>query len=223
MGDWTVRVTSHGRAAFTGVAIQTTHSEVLVEFKLDPNLVFGIGEQVAVEFLESASKSVAPISGRVVYRGEDEANARYRIQISEAHRGDLIRLLNQRGAYRLKNDSSRPVLVRLRIPGTDETLDVELQDLSRTGVSVLVLEARERDFAKSEVVRLSLRLEPGGPWHEVEGLVRYRMLQGSSVRYGIEFHHSGAAAGAAFESALAEHFLERERELLRRRKAARGE
>jgi hypothetical protein len=219
-GELRARIRTREGETFDGMLIEASPSAVVLDFPLSQKPALPIAAEVLLFFSGSPLGGSIATSGRVVYRGEDEHRSRYRFQIDREQGTALSTLFNRRGAYRVCPRPDSPVAVMLEVPGGSRLVEATLNDLSRTGLSVLIRDEDEGALFTAQRLRMRFSLERGDEGFVLWGIVRYRRLEGAAIRYGFEFDSREAAHFDRIQQRLNDFVMKRQRELLRSMKSA---
>jgi hypothetical protein len=126
------------------------------------------------------------VNARVVHCQAEGVGLRYRFEVDAPGRVALGSLVNQRGAVRVRPSTSA-IDVAIFVKGAERLAHGILNDISETGVSLLVATEYERMLFASPRVVLEFLLPDDGKPLRIMGAVRNRALVGSAIRYGIQF------------------------------------
>ncbi len=176
--------------SFRGELVDTrmtgTTTTVVVEFAEDgPDLP--AGERATVVFTGRSLKNPLQAAGHVVAcHRNDRGAVRYTVRCEGATGASLGPIVCRRGAPRVRPEAEPPVTVRARPVGATAAVEVELRDVSITGLSLFVPPEAEGILASAWKLELTLELAPDQPCSLV-GYVRYRRPAGRFVHYGLEF------------------------------------
>ena len=156
----------------------------LIAFPSGRAPAIGLGEKTLLTFLGGGLVSSIDAEGTAVLRSDDQNRRCYSFELGDVPKSMLLLLANRRGSTRRSPRGSVRVNL-LDVPG-DVPSRVELQDISATGLSILVGPVVEKLLLKQVRLRFSLML-PGEEPIELTALIRHRRIFNSQFLYGLEF------------------------------------
>ncbi len=183
-----------------------------------PNYV--LAERVALVF---SSTDLAPLTvhGRVLSAGQDEHGRHYLFELSA--QGEETLLARSRQAFRVRPIARSPIHVTLHGQQSQHTATGTMEDISLSGIGILLALAAEQKLYSDWSVDLSFPL-PGDPAPvELAGLVRHRRMHGGQIRYGIEFDAQRSPDFRAQTQKVNAYVLQRQRETMQQLRAARDQ
>ena len=211
-----------GRANGGVVDLSLKGATVLFPVAQAPN--FAVGESVTVD-LHSAKASLRLVQVRatVQTRSELEDARRFGLTFSDPAVlrsklcARLLRLFNQRKAFRVKPSESAPVDVRVCI----EELEVvaRLRDISSDGVGLLMDAESEARLSRVVNVIVKLQLPPDSRTLTFRASIRNRTRQDAegAVHYGLRLEPSGTTDFSEQQTHVVNYVMDRKRELLHSR------
>ncbi len=146
-----------------------------------------IGACAAVTLADSSLRSPLHVTSRVILRAYDDSGCRYHFQFEEEAGHVVSQVFNRRRAVRVRPVGGTSLMVALKPADMELGITATLNDISATGVSVLVSLESESKIYASEHVQLMLQLPNDEANLTLKGTIRHRHLEGSEVHYGIEF------------------------------------
>ncbi len=194
--------------------VSASGAGVLFDTPNPPNLV--VGQHIDLVFTSDTLKEPLQVAARVQYRAEDTKKdaRRYGFRFLEPQQldtrlpADARRLFNRRRAVRVVPDTFQPVRVTLQ-PGEDQLpVEVQLLNISVTGVGVSLQPAMESMFAERVQVSITVDLPGSRRPIRLVGHIRYRRLVGDRIHYGIEFD-AGLSPGFARSEGLLGKYVSR--------------
>ena len=127
---------------------------------------------------------------------------------------ELQRLFEENRSVRVEPDPARPVQVALATEHTTYPCAAHLNDLSRTGLSVLLSSLPQESWAVPERVSLSFRLPGKNEPLTFQGTVRYRLLLPEGVRLVIAFDPQHTRDFEEKQQRVIAYIVERQRSLV---------
>lgn len=167
--------------------------EVTADFPRMECPVLPIAAEAAVGFTGPYLAAPVWAPGIVTYRREEQFRHRYKFRFEDADQQLLLPVVNCRRAQRVRPDPNRPIPVGIKPLEAQLPFQGVMNDISATGVSILVPLEGEAKLFSAWAVEIAFRL-PG-----VDGLLQfaanvcYRRLAGEYIYYGIDFDPKNTA------------------------------
>jgi hypothetical protein len=190
-----------------------------VRIAITENPTFSVGEPVTVHFLCTPAGQVE-VQAKVQARSELDDSRRFGFAFEDPAalrkrlNGGLLRLFNQRKAFRVELGTGSQTAVRIRTDGP-EALG-RLLNVSADGVAVLVDPQVEAQL--SDVVSVSVAFQLPG---DDEALIfravirnRAQMKGGDGVYYGLELDRTSSSDFIAQQRRLVDYVMQRQGESL---------
>jgi hypothetical protein len=188
----------HGRC----VGIEPLRDEILasVEFANAEAPVLELGSSVALDFRSLDADTGVHVEGVTLFRADDADHRCYSFR-GKISKRVLMHLMDRRSAMRTLISPADPVRVALLDLG-EPTREASLNDISSTGLSLLVDLELERALRDRIELRVAFRLPGTDSVIEVETWIRHRRLLGAKSLYGLEVRGSAADFVRAHDSFL---------------------
>lgn len=208
-----------GRANGEVVDLSLKGATILFPVAQGPN--FTVGESVTLDLHSvKASLRLVQVRATVQARSELEDARRFGLSFSDPAvlrselSARLLRLFNQRKAFRVEPSDSVPVDVRVCV----EELEIvaRLQDISSAGVGLLMDAESEARLSRVENVILKLQLPPDGRILTFRASIRNRTRQEAegAVHYGLRLESSGTPRFSEQQTDVVNYVMDRKRDLL---------
>ena len=188
--------------AFLGEIVALNSDGAVTHFARERKPRLAVGQRTMLTFTASWLAVPIEIEATVESREEREAFRCYRFlfekseglesQLSEG----LYQVCNRRSALRVEPHPKQPIEVALKIPqglagesgdASELHATVRLRDISATGVGLILESHFERVFAAVDFAEMCFCLPPSSTPVHLAAWIRYRQLEGDSVRYGLQF------------------------------------
>ena len=181
-----------------------------------------VGQEADLVF--SSEKLAAPltVSAVVQHRTEEQSARRYGFRFLEAQALDAIlppvmrELFNRRRTVRVVPDPRRPVAVELRTEPEAAPWEVELINISETGVAISLPADLDAKLADTTAVLVTLYLPGHRRPVSLMGDIRYRRLVLDRIHYGVNFDPEASRDFARKQAMITKYVLKRELQSLRR-------
>ncbi len=198
-----------GAPPAVGKVVKVEHHTVTVEFPRDRAPTLAIARQTAVAFSSADLATPLAVRSRVVFRRDEDDKLIYEFQFSPIDGETLNAVFRRRTASRVK--PAEVVAVMARIPNQDLTPGVSamLNDISLTGLSLSMGSQGEMQLCSHDRLHLSFKLPNIDQAIELIGLVRYRRMYGTMIRYGIEYDVAATHEYATQEERIAAYMVKR--------------
>ncbi len=182
-------------AEYEGTLVHFTGGTLKVQFWGDSLPAFGLTQPLSI-FIKGLNLVLPALPACAMERNELPGGRAYRFaytltpEFQDKIPEDLWLLFPSRASHRVKPTEGAPVSVRLGPIDGDEEHEVQLVDVSTSGVGLVV--ERDVEFALYSLPILRLKITfPGLPENEnttiVFGKVMYRRMDGSKLRWGVSF------------------------------------
>jgi len=164
---------------------------------------------------QTNARTLMRLKARTKNRVEEEASRRYGFQFDEpVERAkelapQLLRLFNQRNAYRVEPDPEEPIEIILRL-GKHQTTGC-IKDISMTGVCAIVELASDVALAAVEEVEISFCLSSSDTTVKLNAWICNRRSHDKSLLYGLQFSPESVKS---FETDITNYIMHRQREIL---------
>ncbi|MHC4129028.1 MAG: PilZ domain-containing protein [Planctomycetota bacterium] len=222
VADLHVALLDPGGSPVTGLLLDVSGAGAGIRF-LGPKLPsLAVGQDVDLVF--SSEKLAAPLTVPAVvqHRTEEQSARRYGFRFLEAQALDAIlppvmrEFFNRRRTVRVVPDPRRPVAVELRTEPEAAPWEVELVNLSETGVAISLRGDLDAKFADTTAVLVTLYLPGNRRPVSLMGDIRYRRLVQDRIHYGINFDPETSRDFARKQAAITKYVLKRQLKSLRR-------
>ncbi len=201
--------------------VSASGAGVLFDTPNPPNLV--VGQHIDLVFTSDTLKEPLQVAACVQHRAEDTKNGarRYGFRFLEPQQldtrlpADARRLFNRRQEVRVTPDTFQPVRVTLQSSEDQPPVEVQLLNISLTGLGVSLEPTLESLFADSVQVSITIDLPGVRRPVGVVGHIRYRRLVGDRIHYGIEFDTELSPRFARTEDLLSKYVSRRQADYMR--------
>jgi PilZ domain len=184
----------HGRC--TDLSSGREDLVAMVEFGSEQAPVIRLGERTSLLFRGGGLVSSVETEGLALLRTDDQNRRCYAFRLDGVSKRSFP-LLGSRRSARVNPKTAKPVRVTvLELPG-DVPPEVEVHDISATGLSILVEPRLENHLCKRVLLRLSVLLPGDVDVIELAAVIRYRRLFGAALLYGLEIDGHGPASAQA--------------------------
>jgi len=165
--------------------------------------VLVLGQPATLTFL-STHREPCEVRATTYFRNEMAGFRRYSFQFdeSEALRPQLVRMFNQRRAFRVEPDPHAPVNVTMVSPSGFQATGC-LEKISSIGIGFTTSAQADTGFASIERAEVRVALPPDRKPLRLVAWIRNRHLLDKMIQYGLEF-----------DPHETEHFTEQEQEIL---------
>jgi c-di-GMP-binding flagellar brake protein YcgR len=184
-----------------------------------PNLA--VGQDVDLVFTSEKLTTPMTIAAKVQHRTEEQGARRFGFRFLEVQALDtqltpvMREFFNRRRSVRVVPDPRRPVKVELRSEPGAEPLEVELLNVSETGVAVSLEPGEDSRFAETTMLLVTLYLPDSRRPVSLMGNIRYRRLLAEHLHYGIDFDPESSRDFARKQATLTKYVLKRQMKTLR--------
>ena len=200
-----------------GLPVEMSRSSIAVVLPGDDGLALPeVSARVTLAFSGASLRSPLRFGARTLHRRHYLGIARCRFQIATLAERALQKIPFRREAYRAIIPTDVPSFVEAEPVEGGALTWAELTDVSMGGLSFLVPDFEDRDFARGQELYLSFEL-PGreGTLHLV-GAVQHRRPLRTGAQYGIRFDYESLEHPEALRETLGMYIAGRQLALLRR-------
>lgn len=185
-----VHVLTHENQQFQGqckdLDFQQNEVVALVEFDSARAPAIALGEATHLTLQSGGLASPVETEAATVLRTDDRTRRCYSFRLSKVSKGLLLLLANRRATDRLRPAASKPVRIRLQDVTDERHSEAIVQDISATGLAILVEPSLERRLCNLTQLRLEISLPEEGSI-QTTATIRHRRLFGSAILYGLQF------------------------------------
>ena len=179
-------------ADYSGKLIDVSSSGAGARFEESHCPSLAVGQEIDLHFTSRRFKTPITVAARVQHRGEEQGFRRYGFRFLQPQQldaylaPDMRHLFNRRKTMRVSLNPFEHIATTL---GTQSgvSAEVRLHDLSTDGVKVSLETVLEPQFTDTTVVTISIRLPDVRHEISLAGVIRYRLLVGNRIHYGIMF------------------------------------
>jgi c-di-GMP-binding flagellar brake protein YcgR len=198
-----------GAPQIQGKVKKVDHHVVSVEFTRAVAPLLPIARQCTVQFSSADLEKPMAARSRVILRRDDTDTITYDFQFSPLDGETLNAVFRRRTAARVKPTEVVAVSVRSAKSDATPVVNAVLNDISLSGVSLSIGTQGEAMLCTTDSVVLSFRLPNVDMPIEVVGLVRYRRMAGTMIRYGIEYDPKSTREYGKQEERIAAYMVKR--------------
>lgn len=188
---------------------------VIAEFADDTVPRLDIGIEVELQVSGPGIRNGVAVPATLLYLGRSAHGYMCQFRVGLAGQAALVSGipgLSRREAVRVRPSTGNPALATLRGPGAGESVEAEVQNVSTSGIGVLIPLEREHGLAAEWELVVSLRLGTEANPVDFLGSLRYRRLAGNAILYGIEFDELKTVGFEDKRRAIAEYVRRRQAE-----------
>ncbi len=199
--------------SFDAGVIKAAGQQLTVLFSERNSPPLCIGQKVTLRFLDGGAVHGKQAKARVT-AWRDRGTHR---EVEFRMHAEIVTLaaaaLGLRDDVRVAPNPADRIVARVRALGRTDWRRTLLKDVSLTGIGVLVNSDTDQELVETSLVEVSLgALDEEGPI-EFVGKIRFRGIEGCSIRHGIEIIPKLTNGFAALEERLTKYSLKRQREL----------
>ncbi|MBK7875418.1 MAG: PilZ domain-containing protein [Planctomycetes bacterium] len=198
-----------GGPAVRGKVVKVDHHVVSVEFPRQGAPLIPIARQAVVAFSSADLDKPLSARSRVIYRRDEPDLLHYEFQFSAIDGETLNAVFRRRTAARVKPPEVVGVTIRAGYDDTSPGTSSVLNDISLTGLSISLGSQGETMLHDKERLLISFKLPNQDKPIEVIGIVRYRRMAGTMIRYGIEYDPKGTRDYGSQEERIAAYMVKR--------------
>ena len=171
-----------------------------------------VGQHVDLCYLEGADGTPRSFVAQVLARRLENGGIGYQFRVKTKPRDGRALDISQRASDRVEVDehAAQTLLLSAPEPGSGPEQSGYLVDLSASGAQAIVPIEVEAALFDSDIVHASFQL--GGARAErceLEAMVRWRKLEGSEVRYGLQFSGGSSPESERSRQLIAAYVAER--------------
>jgi len=175
------------QGAVTDAEVEDSTARIVAEFPLNGGPALMIGEGVSLTFPGLRAEEPFHAPAQVVTRIEDRRRMRYRFEVGRTVGQVLSPLADWRFATRVQPFPKAPVMATIERIDQATRYNVEVVDISATGIALSVVRDYESHFYSTWKLRVGIQL-PGREEFEMLGNVCYRRpADDNKVLYGVDF------------------------------------
>ncbi|MFO1010783.1 MAG: PilZ domain-containing protein [Planctomycetota bacterium] len=198
-----------GGPTVRGRVVKVDHHVVTVEFPRQGAPMIPIARQAVVGFSSADLEKPLTARSRVIFRRDESDKLVYEFQFSAIDGETLNAVFRRRTAARVKPPEVVGVTVRTGYDDASAGTSSVLNDVSLTGLSISLGSQGETLLHDKERLLLSFKLPGQDKPIELVGIVRYRRMAGTMIRYGIEYDPKGTRDYSSQEERLASYMVKR--------------
>jgi hypothetical protein len=211
---------------FAAEVLDLSNKSVVVRFPRNDMPILFISEQATLLFSSAQLPEPISVEANVRSRTETQLHRRYALQFTESIQsrtrvsGELQRLFNRRGTYRVALDAKESVEVVIQIPergGLNSLFTARLKDISATGLRIEAPLDVDAVLAEHEQLEASFNLPASAAALKLVAWIRNRISEGDAVGYGLEFDAKHSENFHQQQNEIIDYVMRRQRGELRTR------
>lgn len=187
--DLRVHLRGPDRERFEGLCTDLDSNEhdvhASVVFAGSPAPVLTVGKTAQLSFRGGGLLASIDAEALAVSRNDDQVRRRYSFTLLDVPKELLFVLANRRDAPRVRPGEEGLRVRLLHVGGLGG--EVELHDMSASGLSVLLRPAVEERLSNTTQIQLELTLPEADSALHLHATIRNRRLCGASILYGLQF------------------------------------
>ena len=221
-----VNILKEGATPIVGEALDVSIGGTRVQASSPDGPVLVMGDDVQLTFTSDQLEQPLVVPARTVHRAEEDGTRTYGFQFTDRTllenqlAGDIYRIFNRRGSYRVQPPDELPIEVTLETDGENKRLRGRMVDISPRGMGVLAPVEAASAFLGIDRIMVSFTLPTSPDPVRLEDIIRSRRLTATGVRYGIALDFQASAQPEAQQNTIIDYVVQRQRDRFRRAMAA---
>ena len=221
IADLRVALLSPDGSPCSGRLLDISASGAGVRFMAPGFPSLAVGQEVDLVFTSDKLTPPMTVAAKVQHRTEEQGARRFGFRFLETQALDtqlppvMRELFNRRRSVRVAPDPRRPVRVELRTEPESPPLEVELVNVSETGVAISLEVGQDSRFANTTTLLVTLYLPDSRRPVSLMGNIRYRQIVAERLQYGIDFDPEASRDFARKQATITKYVLKRQLKTLR--------